>query len=53
MQKSTTRLSKSSPLRCVSPAVAFTSKVPSVVFSSKVSYSFVRRETSKVPPPLS
>jgi hypothetical protein len=38
MQKSTTRLSKSSPLRCVSPAVAFTSKVPS---------SFVRRETSK------
>jgi hypothetical protein len=25
----------------------------SVAFSSKVSYSFVRRETSKVPPPLS
>ena len=40
----TVRLSKSSPPRCVSPAVALTSKMPS---------SMVRRETSKVPPPRS
>ena len=38
------RLSKSSPPRWVSPAVALTSKMPS---------SMVRRETSKVPPPRS
>mmetsp|Transcript_14914 Transcript_14914/g.45582 ORF Transcript_14914/g.45582 Transcript_14914/m.45582 type:complete len:355 (+) Transcript_14914:631-1695(+) len=41
---STILLSKSSPPRCVSPAVAFTSKTPS---------SIVRSETSKVPPPRS
>mmetsp|Transcript_17000 Transcript_17000/g.51530 ORF Transcript_17000/g.51530 Transcript_17000/m.51530 type:complete len:266 (+) Transcript_17000:655-1452(+) len=40
----TMRLSKSSPPRWVSPAVALTSKMPS---------SMVRRETSKVPPPRS
>mmetsp|Transcript_77918 Transcript_77918/g.154776 ORF Transcript_77918/g.154776 Transcript_77918/m.154776 type:complete len:352 (-) Transcript_77918:618-1673(-) len=40
----TVRLSKSSPPRWVSPAVAFTSKMPS---------SMVRSETSKVPPPRS
>mmetsp|Transcript_26026 Transcript_26026/g.65035 ORF Transcript_26026/g.65035 Transcript_26026/m.65035 type:complete len:322 (-) Transcript_26026:79-1044(-) len=40
----TQRLSKSSPPRWVSPAVALTSKMPS---------SMVRRETSKVPPPRS
>ena len=40
----TMRLSKSSPPRWVSPAVAFTSKMPS---------SMVRRDTSKVPPPRS
>ena len=40
----TRRLSKSSPPRWVSPAVAFTSKMPS---------SIVRSETSKVPPPRS
>ena len=38
------RLSKSSPPRWVSPAVAFTSKMPSSIVSS---------ETSKVPPPRS
>mmetsp|Transcript_12926 Transcript_12926/g.31187 ORF Transcript_12926/g.31187 Transcript_12926/m.31187 type:complete len:255 (-) Transcript_12926:183-947(-) len=38
------RLSKSSPPRCVSPAVAFTSKMPSSMVSS---------DTSKVPPPRS
>mmetsp|Transcript_27244 Transcript_27244/g.83981 ORF Transcript_27244/g.83981 Transcript_27244/m.83981 type:complete len:223 (+) Transcript_27244:1255-1923(+) len=38
------RLSKSSPPRCVSPAVALTSKMPS---------SIVRSETSNVPPPRS
>mmetsp|Transcript_4680 Transcript_4680/g.6924 ORF Transcript_4680/g.6924 Transcript_4680/m.6924 type:complete len:223 (+) Transcript_4680:1006-1674(+) len=38
------RLSKSSPPRWVSPAVAFTSKMPS---------SMVRSDTSKVPPPRS
>ena len=41
---STIRLSKSSPPRCVSPAVAFTSKMPSSIDSS---------DTSKVPPPRS
>mmetsp|Transcript_23059 Transcript_23059/g.77877 ORF Transcript_23059/g.77877 Transcript_23059/m.77877 type:complete len:213 (-) Transcript_23059:377-1015(-) len=41
---STMRLSKSSPPKCVSPAVALTSKMPS---------SMVRSETSKVPPPRS
>uniref|UniRef100_A0A0A9FJM7 Uncharacterized protein n=1 Tax=Arundo donax TaxID=35708 RepID=A0A0A9FJM7_ARUDO len=40
----TNRLSKSSPPRWVSPAVALTSKMPS---------SMVRSETSKVPPPRS
>nr|BAE22075.1 unnamed protein product [Mus musculus] len=40
----TSRLSKSSPPRCVSPAVAFTSKMPS---------SIVRMDTSNVPPPRS
>mmetsp|Transcript_12628 Transcript_12628/g.31494 ORF Transcript_12628/g.31494 Transcript_12628/m.31494 type:complete len:266 (+) Transcript_12628:963-1760(+) len=40
----TVRLSKSSPPRCVSPAVAFTSKMPSSIVSS---------ETSNVPPPRS
>uniref|UniRef100_A0A7C8YIY0 Uncharacterized protein n=1 Tax=Opuntia streptacantha TaxID=393608 RepID=A0A7C8YIY0_OPUST len=40
----TIRLSKSSPPRWVSPAVAFTSKIPS---------SIVSNETSKVPPPRS
>mmetsp|Transcript_22411 Transcript_22411/g.42738 ORF Transcript_22411/g.42738 Transcript_22411/m.42738 type:complete len:337 (-) Transcript_22411:604-1614(-) len=40
----TSRLSKSSPPKWVSPAVAFTSKMPS---------SMVRRDTSKVPPPRS
>ena len=40
VQYSTMRLSKSSPPRCVSPAVAFTSKMPS---------SIVSRDTSKVP----
>ena len=38
------RLSKSSPPRCVSPAVAFTSKMPSSIVSS---------DTSNVPPPRS
>mmetsp|Transcript_2792 Transcript_2792/g.8024 ORF Transcript_2792/g.8024 Transcript_2792/m.8024 type:complete len:214 (+) Transcript_2792:1091-1732(+) len=38
------RWSKSSPPRCVSPSVAFTSNTPS---------SMVRRVTSKVPPPRS
>ena len=37
-------VSKSSPPRCVSPAVALTSKIPS---------SIDKRETSKVPPPIS
>mmetsp|Transcript_50950 Transcript_50950/g.110667 ORF Transcript_50950/g.110667 Transcript_50950/m.110667 type:complete len:232 (-) Transcript_50950:615-1310(-) len=40
----TMRLSKSSPPKCVSPAVALTSKMPS---------SMVRSDTSKVPPPRS
>merc|ERR1719219_1625857 len=40
----TRRLSKSSPPRCVSPAVDFTSKTPS---------SIERIETSNVPPPRS
>lgn len=40
----TSRLSKSSPPRCVSPAVALTSKMPSSMLSS---------DTSKVPPPRS
>ena len=40
----TRRISKSSPPKCVSPAVAFTSKIPSSIFKS---------ETSKVPPPKS
>merc|ERR1719378_1471223 len=40
----TRRLSKSSPPRCVSPAVDFTSKMPSSMVSS---------DTSKVPPPRS
>uniref|UniRef100_A0A2P2JWL4 Uncharacterized protein n=1 Tax=Rhizophora mucronata TaxID=61149 RepID=A0A2P2JWL4_RHIMU len=40
----TIRLSKSSPPKWVSPAVAFTSKIPS---------SMVRRDTSNVPPPRS
>ena len=40
----TVRLSKSSPPRCVSPAVAKTSKTPE---------SIARSETSKVPPPRS
>ena len=40
----TSRLSKSSPPRCVSPAVAFTSKMPS---------SIVSNDTSNVPPPRS
>ena len=40
----TSRLSKSSPPKCVSPAVAFTSKIPS---------SIVRSDTSNVPPPKS
>nr|CAI5821457.1 unnamed protein product [Callosobruchus analis] len=40
----TIRLSKSSPPKWVSPAVDFTSKMPS---------SMVRMETSKVPPPRS
>ena len=40
----TMRLSRSSPPRCVSPAVALTSKMPS---------SMVSRLTSKVPPPRS
>ncbi|KAF4008765.1 hypothetical protein G4228_020565 [Cervus hanglu yarkandensis] len=40
----TSLLSKSSPPRCVSPAVAFTSKMPS---------SIVRMDTSNVPPPRS
>lgn len=43
-QNSTNLLSKSSPPRWVSPAVALTSKIPS---------SMVKRETSKVPPPKS
>ena len=37
-------LSKSSPPKCVSPAVAFTSKIPS---------SILNNETSNVPPPRS
>mmetsp|Transcript_13527 Transcript_13527/g.28796 ORF Transcript_13527/g.28796 Transcript_13527/m.28796 type:complete len:231 (-) Transcript_13527:533-1225(-) len=41
---STRRLSKSSPPKWVSPAVDFTSKIPS---------SMVSRDTSKVPPPRS
>jgi hypothetical protein len=40
----TRRWSKSSPPRCVSPDVAFTSKKPESMFSS---------DTSKVPPPRS
>ena len=40
----TSRLSKSSPPKCVSPAVALTSKIPS---------SIVRSDTSNVPPPKS
>ena len=40
----TRRLSKSSPPKCVSPAVAFTSKIPS---------SIVKSDTSNVPPPKS
>jgi len=44
MQKSTILLSKSSPPKCVSPAVAFTSKIPS---------SIVNIDTSNVPPPRS
>ena len=44
MQNSTRRLSKSSPPKWVSPAVAFTSKMPS---------SMVSRDTSNVPPPRS
>lgn len=40
----TRRLSKSSPPKCVSPAVDLTSKIPS---------SIVKRETSNVPPPRS
>ena len=40
----TVRLSKSSPPKCVSPAVTLTSKMPS---------SIVRSDTSKVPPPRS
>ena len=40
VQYSTMRLSKSSPPKWVSPAVALTSKMPS---------SMVRRDTSKVP----
>ena len=42
--QSTTRLSKSSPPRCVSPEVERTSKTPSPTSST---------ETSKVPPPRS
>ena len=38
------RVSKSSPPKCVSPAVALTSKMPS---------SMVNKDTSKVPPPRS
>ncbi len=41
---STIRWSQSSPPRCVSPLVAFTSTTPSPISSS---------ETSKVPPPRS
>ncbi|VVD00526.1 unnamed protein product [Leptidea sinapis] len=41
----TSLLSKSSPPRCVSPAVAFT--------SNREPSSIVRMETSKVPPPRS
>ena len=41
---STNRVSKSSPPKCVSPAVAFTSNTPS---------SIVNKDTSKVPPPQS
>ena len=44
MKWSTMRLSKSSPPRCVSPAVALTSKMPPSMDSS---------ETSNVPPPRS
>ena len=44
MHKCNNTLSKSSPPRCVSPAVAFTSKIPS---------SIVSRDTSNVPPPKS
>ena len=44
MANCTRRLSKSWPPRCVSPAVALTSKMPSSIAS---------RETSKVPPPRS
>lgn len=43
-QNSTNLLSKSSPPKWVSPAVALTSKIPS---------SIVNRETSNVPPPRS
>jgi len=43
-QYSTNLLSKSSPPKWVSPAVALTSKIPS---------SIVKRETSNVPPPKS
>jgi hypothetical protein len=44
VQNSTSLLSKSSPPKWVSPAVAFTSKIPS---------SIAKSETSKVPPPKS
>ncbi|KAF4133240.1 hypothetical protein GN958_ATG17586 [Phytophthora infestans] len=43
-KNSTRRLSKSSPPKFVSPAVALTSKIPSSIVSS---------ETSNVPPPRS
>lgn len=43
MRGSTVLLSKSSPPKCLSPAVAFTPKTPS---------SMVRGETSKVLPPI-
>lgn len=43
-QYSTNLLSKSSPPKCVSPAVAFTSNMPS---------SIVNNDTSNVPPPKS
>ena len=42
LKYSTRRLSKSSPPKCVSPAVALTSKIPPSIDSN---------ETSKVPPP--
>ena len=43
-KNSTNLLSKSSPPKCVFPAVAITSKIPS---------SIVSKDTSKVPPPKS